>query len=163
YDGTTLLQTVLVDQSVAPSGTVVGGAAFQNLATVRITGSSLKVVLSDNANKDVVADAVRLVPIPPPVIDLNWSGGGISGPAATDTQSPFTVSRTYNITGAAASANFNISYYSSTDAIFGNADDVLLKTESITAAADKTVGTHSGTSPALQITTSGTYYLFAKV
>src|SRR5262249_21748044 len=45
----------------------------------------------------------------------------------------------------------------------GNADDVLLGSETITAAADKSVGSHSGTSPNLQITTGGVYYLFAKV
>jgi subtilisin family serine protease len=163
YDGTALLQTILVNQKAAPSGPVVGGVAFQNLATVRLTSSTLKVVLSDNANGDVVADAVRLVPVPPPVIDLNWSGGGISGPAAADTQTAFTVSRTYSVTGEPASADFTIAYYRSTDAVFGNADDVLLATETITAAADKAVGVHAGTSPALQITVGGTFYLFAKV
>jgi subtilisin family serine protease len=163
YDGATALQTVLVNQKPAPSGTVVGGAAFQSLATVRLTGTTLKVVLADNADGVVVADAVRLVPVPPPVVDLSWSGGGISGPAQADTQTSFTLSRTYAITGAPAPVNFTIAYYRSSDATFGNADDVLLATETVSAAADMTVGTHSGTSPALQISTGGTFYLFAKV
>src|SRR2546425_678301 len=45
----------------------------------------------------------------------------------------------------------------------GNADDVLLATETITSAADKSIGSHAGTSPSLQITTGGTKYLFANV
>jgi subtilase family serine protease len=61
YDGTQLLQTVTVDQTKAPSG---GGTfnnfAFQNLATVTISSGTLKVVLSDNGNGDVVADAVAM-------------------------------------------------------------------------------------------------------
>ena len=44
---------------------LVGGAVFQNLATVQISGNTLQVVLSDNADGYVVADAIRLVPIPP--------------------------------------------------------------------------------------------------
>src|SRR5262249_39652911 len=71
--------------------------------------------------------------------------------------------RTYNISGEAAKNDFNISYYASTDTIFGNADDVLLGTETINTAADKTLGTHSGTSPALQFTSGGTYRLFAQL
>src|SRR5262249_44421043 len=62
YDGNTLLQTVLVDQRPGPSGTTVGGSAFQNLATVQITSGTLRVVVSDNVDGYVVADAVRLVP-----------------------------------------------------------------------------------------------------
>src|SRR5262249_54132408 len=45
---------------------------------------------------------------------------------------------------------------------FGNGDDILLGSETITAAADKSAGSHSGTSPNLQISTGGVYYLFAK-
>src|SRR5207253_8456987 len=58
---------------------------------------------------------------------------------------------------------FTIAYYRSTDATFGNADDVLLASEALSADADKAVGAHSGNSPALQITSGGTFYLFAKV
>lgn len=163
YDGTTLVQTALVDQQAAPSGDTIGGVIFQNLATINLTSGNLKVVLSDNANANVVADAIRLVPIPPPIIDLNWSGGGITGPTSTDTQTPFTINRTYTITGEAASSNFNISYFASSDATFGNGDDMLLGTEAFSADADKAIGNHAGISPNLQITTGGTFYLFAKV
>src|SRR5262249_55865874 len=124
---------------------------------------TLRVVLADNVDGYVVADAVRLVPIPAPVVDLNWSGGGLGSQATAATQTPFTLSRTYTISGAAAGSNFVIAYYASTDAVFGNADDVLLTTETISAAADKTVGVHSGVSPSFSLATGGTYYLFAKV
>ena len=62
YDGSTLLQTVLVNQRPAPSGTIVSGKAFQKLITVQVTSGSLTVVLSDAGNGYVVADAVRLEP-----------------------------------------------------------------------------------------------------
>jgi hypothetical protein len=98
-----------------------------------------------------------------PASDLSWSGGGITGPATVFARTPFTISRNYNISGLAVSGNFTIGYYASVDAVFGNADDVLLGIETISAAADKAVGNHTGTSPSLQFTSPGTYYLFAKV
>jgi subtilisin family serine protease len=163
YNGNTFLQTVTVNQQASPSGTIIGGVAFQPIATVTIASGTLSVVLSDAANGYVVADAVRLVPLPPPTVDLNWNSGGISAPTSTDFQSTFTINRTYSVAGSVPSANFNIAYYASPDATFGNADDVLLGTETISAAADKSIGTHSGASPALQIGLGGVYYLFAKI
>lgn len=163
YDGATLLQTVRVNQRVAPAGTTVNGFVFQTLATVVAASGQIRVELANDANRYVIADAIRIVPLPPPVIDLNWSGGGISGPTAAMTQVPFTISRTYTIDGENASANFSIVYYSSSDTTFGNADDVVLGSETISAAADKTVGSHNGSSPALRFADRGTYYLFAKV
>src|SRR5262249_54836179 len=91
YDGATLLQTVSVNQAPAPSGPSIGGVAFQTIATVQVTSGTLNVTLSDGGNGYVVADAVRIVPLPPPTVDLNWSGGGITGPTMTDFQSKFTV------------------------------------------------------------------------
>jgi hypothetical protein len=163
YDGNTLLRTVIVNQQSAPSGTTLGGVVFQNLVSVHITSGTLRVVLSDNVDAYVVADAVNVVPIPAPAVDLNWSGGGITGPTTASAQSSFTINRTYKVSGAAAGGSFVIAYYASTDAVFGNADDVLLGTETISAPADLAVGSHSGTSPALTIPTGGTYYLFAKL
>src|SRR5262249_27954110 len=101
--------------------------------------------------------------LPPPVIDLNWTGGSITGPSANDWFTPFTVNRTYNISGEAAKNDFSISYYASNDTIFGNADDLLIGSETVSSAAGKSLGTHSGTSTALQITNGGTFRLFAKV
>src|SRR5262249_9479288 len=69
YDGATLLRTVTVDQRPAPSGTAAGGVVFQDLATVQVTTGTLRVVLSDNVDGYVVADAVRLVPIPTVVVN----------------------------------------------------------------------------------------------
>jgi hypothetical protein len=162
YDGATLVKTVVVDQRPAPSGsTTLGGVVFQDLVTVPITSGSVRVVLSDNVDGYVVADAVRLAPSPTPTVDLNWSGGGINGPTAATSQTPFTVSRTYTISGASSGSSFTIAYYASTDATLGNADDVLVGTETINAAADETVGLHAGTSPGLTIATPGTFYLFA--
>ena len=126
-----------------------------------INSGTVRIVLSDNTDGFVVADAVRLVPIPAPVIDLNWVGGGLSGPTVISSQTPFTLSRTYTISGAAAGGNFTIAYYTSPDTNF--ADGVLLGTETINAAADLAVGSHAGTSPSLIFNNSGTYYLFAQL
>jgi subtilase family serine protease len=161
YDGTTLVATVLVNQQPAPSGTTVGGVLFQNLASVPINSGTIRVVLSDNANGFVVADAVQIVPIPAPVIDLNWVGGGLTGPAVVSTQTPFTLSRNYTITGTAATSSFTISYYASPDTNF--ADGTLLGTETISAATDLAVGSHSGNSPSFTLNNTGTYYLFAQL
>jgi hypothetical protein len=61
YDGATLLATVLINQKVDPVGTTVGTSVFQSLGTFTITSGTLKVVLSNNANGYVIADALRVV------------------------------------------------------------------------------------------------------
>ena len=130
----------------------------------RLIGSgTLSVVLSNNANSYIIADAIRIAGVPSATMDLNWTGGGLSGPGTATTSAPVTMTRTYNVSGADATSDFVISYYSSTDATFGNADDVLLGSETITAPADKTVGTHSRSSPNLQFGSGGTYYVFAQL
>src|SRR5207253_2569601 len=64
--------------------------------------------------------------------------------------------------GGNTPGNFIIAYYASTDTIFGNADDVLVGTETIAPGAGGTVGTHTGTA-LLEFENSGTYYLFDKL
>jgi uncharacterized repeat protein (TIGR03803 family) len=59
FDGTTLLATTSIDQTHAPSGDVVlNGVPFQSLGRFPITSGTVKVVLSDNANGYVIADAM---------------------------------------------------------------------------------------------------------
>jgi len=60
YDGTTLVQTVAVDQRSTPIGPSYGGVPFQSLATVPISGGTLRVVLKAASDSIVVADAVRI-------------------------------------------------------------------------------------------------------
>jgi subtilisin family serine protease/uncharacterized protein (DUF2141 family) len=107
-------------------------------------------------------DAARAI-LPPPTVDLNWAGGGVSGPASVAANTPFTINRTYAISGGAADHDFTITYYASKDTTLGNADDVLLGSEVISAAGDKTVGTHAGVSPAFQFSRGGLYSLFARL
>src|SRR5262249_48400457 len=145
YDGNTLVKSVVIDQRNSPSGVAVGGGVFQCLAMVPITSGTLRVTLDDNVNGQVVADAVRVVSVAAPTSDLNWSGGGITAPATAASQTSFSIPRTYTISGSAASADFTIAYYASADAVLGNSDDILIGSETITAAADKAVGTHAGT------------------
>ena len=56
-------------------------------------------IYTDNA----AARSAGFDAIPAPVIDLNWVGGGLSGPTTLIAQTPFTLNRTYTISGAAAS------------------------------------------------------------
>jgi hypothetical protein len=79
YDGTTLLQTIIVNQQPGPSGVTVGGVVFQDLGTFQITSGTLRVVVSDNVNGYVVADAVRIVRIPALTV---------SGPVLVDNSQP---------------------------------------------------------------------------
>ncbi len=62
YDGSTLVKTVTVSQQQQPSGQVVGGALFQQLATVDVTSGSLTVVASSMAAGDLGADALWIDP-----------------------------------------------------------------------------------------------------
>ena len=155
-----------VNQMIAPTGTVIGGVAFQSLMTsVQVpAGGTLELDLAGPANGYVIADAARFVPSTAPTVDLNWSGGGLTGVPANETAGiPFTVGRTYTIAGGTVSTNFTIGYYASTSPTF-DSTAVLLASETINASGGLAPGNYTGTSPSIQLpTSSGTYYLFAVV
>jgi hypothetical protein len=81
FDGATLLATLQVNQQLAPTGgATVGGAAFQSLGRFPVGSGTLKVVLSDNANGFVVADAILVqVPTIPALVDNSQYGYSESG------------------------------------------------------------------------------------
>jgi hypothetical protein len=61
YDDTTLLGTVLVNQELAPNHYSADGTLWFNLGGVhKISSGTLRVVLSDNADEYVIADAMRV-------------------------------------------------------------------------------------------------------
>jgi hypothetical protein len=62
YSDGQLLLEVRVDQQTAPSGDVYQGVPWENLGTVNISQTELIVELHDDADGEVYADAVRLVP-----------------------------------------------------------------------------------------------------
>ncbi|MEZ6146754.1 MAG: hypothetical protein R3B91_15320, partial [Planctomycetaceae bacterium] len=66
--GGPLLEKVIVNQKLAPNDFSDGSSSWENLALVHVTGSSLVVELSNDANQYVIADAIRLQPTldPPP-------------------------------------------------------------------------------------------------
>ncbi len=133
------------------TGLSLGPAAYQVTLNVLATGGSGGVVLT----------TVQLGFAPVAPLDLSWSGDGLVGPATVAPLTPFTLSRTYTVSGQAAGP-FAIAYYGSVNDVFGDEDDFLLGTETITDAGTQ-VGTHSGTSPAFQISTPGTFFLFARL
>ena len=62
YEGPTLVGTVRVDQRGWPTGASVGGVSFQGLGRFRLSGTgALRVVLGNDADGFVIADAVRVV------------------------------------------------------------------------------------------------------
>src|SRR5713226_9244323 len=166
YDGSTLLQTVTVNQRMPASGPMFGGVPFQTLGTFKISSGTLKVVLSNTGGGTyVVADAMREAFVPVSSTDLNWSatGDGITGPASVNVQSNFTINRTYSVSGAAAPSSFTITYYASTSSN-PNQDlskATLLGSETLSATADLAAGNHSGMSPNFQFSSGGSYYLLA--
>jgi len=136
------------------TGLSLGPAAYQVTLNVLATGGFGGFVLVT-----VQPGFAPGVPVNP--VDLSWSDDGLVGPATVAPQTPFTLSRTYTVSGQAAGP-FTIAYYGSVDDIFGNEDDFLLGTETIKDAGTR-AGTHSGTSPAFQISTPGTFFLFARL
>jgi hypothetical protein len=60
FDGSTRLTTVPVNQQQPPDSFAIAGTAFEDLGTFNIVSGSIRVVLSDEANGLVVADAVRI-------------------------------------------------------------------------------------------------------
>jgi glucose/arabinose dehydrogenase len=91
--------------------------------------------------------------------DLN--GLTVGAIASAFTSQSFRVARSYTVANAPAANSFFIRYYASKDTTFGNGDDIQVGSELITAAADKTVGTHNGLTPLLKIGRPGAQYLFA--
>jgi len=59
-DGSTPLETVRVNQEWNPNDFTDQGANWETLGTYNITGTTLKVQLSDDANEYVIADAIRI-------------------------------------------------------------------------------------------------------
>jgi hypothetical protein len=64
YDGPTLLATVRVNQQLAPSGLVVNGVMFQSLGVFPVQQGCLKVVLANDADSFVIADAIQVAEKP---------------------------------------------------------------------------------------------------
>lgn len=162
YDGGTLVATVRVDQTVAPRpDSHLKNTAFQTLGLFRVRSGALRVVLGDDANGHVIADAVRVVTWSPPVSDL--SGLSLDSPSgqAVATGSPLTVAYSYRVSGEALKESFTVAYYASRDDVFGNADDSRVAQEMVSVADDETAGDHSGTSPPLTLREPGDYFLFA--
>jgi hypothetical protein len=163
FDNATALATVKLNQQAAPNDDIYSGQPWESIGTFTISSGILKVRLTDLANGVVVADAVRIVSLSAPTKpDLRWAAA-IDAPASAGVAAPFTIARTYTVADLAVGPDFQIGYYRSTDNVFGNADDVLLGTETVNTAGGKSVGDHAGSSPAFSIGTAGTYYLFARL
>ena len=85
YDGSTLVQTVSVDQQLTPFGTVIGGELFQTLATVQINSGTLRVVVTSQATGTLVADAIDYMPATVPSFGVYGASSGVTGAVQTFT------------------------------------------------------------------------------
>ncbi len=87
YNGTSmdpLIQTVDIDQQAAPNDFTANGSFWEELPGVfTITGSTLTVQLTDDANGYVIADAVRIQRLVDPEIQVTQ--GGVNVPDNTGT------------------------------------------------------------------------------
>jgi hypothetical protein len=63
FDDTTARGLKRIDQTVPPSGPVYNGVPWRSLGAFSIHSGILRVTLADDANGDVAADAVRIVPV----------------------------------------------------------------------------------------------------
>jgi hypothetical protein len=89
FDGNTLIRTVLVNQQVAPVGPASGGVVFESLGTVSVKSGTLAVVLGNNADGYVIADAVRVAPAAPIPTTLDANGVPLQvGGGSADDASP---------------------------------------------------------------------------
>ena len=79
FDGATSRGTVLINQELAPNDRVDAGVPWEDLgSSFSITGTTLVVQLTNNANEYVMADGIRIERLSP----LLAAGGEISGSSA---------------------------------------------------------------------------------
>ena len=64
YNANSPVGSVLVNQTLMPSGASFSNTAFQLLGTVNLTSTLLRVTLSNNANGIVLADGIAIVKVP---------------------------------------------------------------------------------------------------
>ncbi|CAN5383753.1 hypothetical protein BH10PLA2_BH10PLA2_02320 [soil metagenome] len=89
--------------------------------------------------------------------DLSWNS--FTSPTSVQAGQSFTVSGSYRDSGSNA-GTFTIGYYRSSDGVFGNSDDVLLGTQTITGGR---VGSFNVTSPSFSVSQGGNFTVFAKL
>ncbi|MCX5659276.1 MAG: Ig-like domain-containing protein [Planctomycetota bacterium] len=118
-----------------PAATAVGNYVL--LAQLDSNAAVNEVVESNN----LFAPAPALAVLRP---DLAWNSLGVS-PGSIDAGGKLTLVRNFQVATQAPTPNFTVAYRLSLNGTFGDADDVVLGTETISIAADKSVGAHAKT------------------
>ncbi|WP_406695606.1 hypothetical protein V5E97_31815 [Singulisphaera sp. Ch08] len=132
YDGTTLIKTVRVDQRLAPAGGVTtGGVVFQSLGVVSLSGGTLRVVLGNDADNYVIADAIRVAA----------AGGGAGSGAA-----PEAIGESVSLDTSAGSG----------DKFTGGDTGYTVLADAFAATAGEAKGARSSAAPALLMTSPST-------
>ncbi|MDA0281813.1 MAG: choice-of-anchor D domain-containing protein [Planctomycetota bacterium] len=100
--------TVDVNQRVAPNDRVDQGTSFEDLGVFTLTGTTLTVSLSDDADGNVIADAIRIERITGPEIQVDLAGTVlVSGTSTVDFGTHIvgvTETRTFTVTNLGATA-----------------------------------------------------------
>jgi limonene-1,2-epoxide hydrolase len=60
FDGSTQISSLKVNQSLAPNDFAENGANWKNLGVFSVTGNTLRITMSNDANNAVIADAFRV-------------------------------------------------------------------------------------------------------
>ena len=60
FDGASQLGSLAINQRTAPSDFTENGANWQNLGVFSVSGSTLRITMTNNANNAVIADAMRI-------------------------------------------------------------------------------------------------------
>ena len=104
------LQTIEVNQRLAPGDFNDEGTNWHRLGIVSITGDGLTVQLTNDADRFVIADAVRIqsVPPPPPVLSIEAVDSSMLEGDVGTTDYTFTVTR-FGDTSESASVEYGVS------------------------------------------------------
>ena len=129
YNGSTLIDTIYVDQSIEKDG-----GTWQLLGTYNFSGQAKVIIVSDSSSKTTCADAVQFIPTSTTTSSGSTSGSGTSGstPAGSSTSAPSAASSGSTIVdngdpGTKATGNWRSSggagFYGSKSLYSATADD----------------------------------------
>ena len=96
-DGNNSLQTVTINQELAPDDFADQGTDWEDLGIFTINSGSLNVVLSDDADEFVIADAVRVESVNNNIVGSSQPIASAPQPASAEPWRPFALVRRLSI------------------------------------------------------------------
>jgi hypothetical protein len=153
-DGGTPVATVAVNEQIAPADFSVSDTSWKGLGTYTLTGNTLRVQLSNQANGTVVADAVRIFEVVPPPPQI---GSFTASPNPAKAGASVTLTASTTTDGTAIGTVTQVAFYvdSNGDGILEPGTDALLGYATQTSPGVWTFAFTVGLAP-------GSYTLFAQ-